>query len=82
MDLNVRGLNIYRKKYLYSDKQTYQEVKNINAYLLNAPNILMSRVAKPLSGQAKYFMEVSPMMVENFILTSDEKDELLKQYHK
>ena len=69
-----------QKKYLYSDKQTYQEVKNINAYLLNAPNILMRRVAKPLSGQAKILYGSKPNDGGNFILTSDEKDELLKQY--
>ena len=69
-----------QKKYLYSDKQTYQEVKNINAYLLNAPNILMRRVAKPLSGQAKILYGSKPNDGGNFILTSDEKEELLKQY--
>lgn len=75
-----KGSKSIQKKYLYSDKQTYQEVKNINAYLLNAPNILMSRIAKPLSGQAKILYGSKPNDGGNFILTSDEKDDLLKQY--
>ena len=77
---HCKSFKSIQKKYLYSDKQTYQEVKNINAYLLNAPNILMSRVAKPLSGQAKILYGSKPNDGGNFILTSDEKEELLKQY--
>lgn len=76
----VRKKNNRQKKYLYSDEQTYQEVGNINGYLLNAPSILMGRVAKPLCGQAKISYGNKPNDGGHLILSEKEKKELLDAY--
>jgi hypothetical protein len=65
-----------KPKYLYTDNIKH-EVKNINAYLVNADNIIVQKRSKPLC-------DVSEMQFGNmandgghFILTDEEKEKLI-----
>ena len=62
------------------DGQNVRVVENINAYLLDAPNVIVLPQAQPLR------KDVPPMIVGscptdggNFLLTADERDDLIKR---
>ena len=62
------------------DGQNVRVVENINAYLLDAPNVIVLPQAQPLRD------DVPPMIVGscptdggNFLLTADERDDLIKR---
>lgn len=65
--------NISNKpKYLYSDN-IKQEVKNINAYLVNNENIIVHKRSKPISNMPKMLLGNMPKDDGNFILSNEEK---------
>ncbi len=68
-----------KSKYLYADNIKH-EVKNINAYLVNADNIIVQKRSKPLSRIAKMQFGNMPNDGGGLILSSEEKNELLNQY--
>ncbi|MBK2266514.1 class I SAM-dependent DNA methyltransferase [Francisella philomiragia] len=76
----VIGLrNISNKsKYLYHQNRK-QEVKNINAYLVNANNIIIKKRSKPLSKLSQMNFGSMPNDGGNLLLTKNEKEEILKQ---
>lgn len=65
-------------KTIYDDKLK-NKVDTINGYLLNAPNILVDKLRKPIS--AKIEMTKGSQLIDggNFIFTKEEKEEFEKQ---
>lgn len=72
--------NISNKtKYLYNDNIKL-EVKNINAYLVNAENIIVQKRSKPLSKINEMNFGSMPNDGGNLLLTLEEKNELIENY--
>lgn len=67
-----------KKKYIYQDSQAIP-VENINAYLLDAPNVLISSRSKPICNVPKMLLGNKPADGKNLILTPKEKDLILAQ---
>ena len=67
-----------KKKYIYQDSQIIP-AENINAYLLDAPNVLISSRSKPLCNVQRMTKGNQPSDGGNLILSPDEKDEILKE---
>ncbi|MFR7349379.1 DNA methyltransferase [Peptoniphilus sp.] len=65
-------------KIIYDDK-IINKVDTINGYLLNAPNILIDKLRKPVS--AKIEMTKGSQLIDggNFIFSKDEKEEFERQ---
>lgn len=72
---NISG----QKKYLYRDRFK-QEVKNINSYLVDASNIIITGLSKPISKFPEMRYGNMPNDSGNLILTTDEKKDLEKKY--
>jgi len=68
-----------KPKYLYTDNIKH-EVKNINAYLVNAENIIVQKRSKPLSKLKPMSFGSMPNDGGNLLLTEDEKNKLLENY--
>jgi hypothetical protein len=68
-----------KPKYLYNDNIKH-EVKNINAYLVNAENIIVPSRSKRLSNIPLMSYGCKFTDGGNLILSSDEKDVLLQKY--
>lgn len=66
------------QKYLYKDRFK-QEVKNINPYLVNASNIIITGISKPISNFPEMKYGNMPNDGGNLILTQDEKEELISK---
>jgi len=66
-------------KYLYTNK-TRQEVKNINAYLINGSNIIVEKRQKPLSNLSNIATGNIPYDGGNLILSEEEKHILVENY--
>ncbi|MBE0492666.1 MAG: class I SAM-dependent DNA methyltransferase [Sulfurospirillum sp.] len=72
--------NISNKtKYLYTDN-IKQEVKNINAYLVNADNIIVQKRSNPLSKLKDMSFGSMPNDGGNLLLTQEEKNKLVENY--
>lgn len=67
------------KKYIYN-KATRQEVKNINAYLINGSNIIVEKRQTPLSKLSNIATGNIPYDGGNLILSEEEKNELVINY--
>lgn len=65
------------KKLIFNDGYSV-EAKNINAYLLDADNVFIERRTRPICDVPEIFLGGQPIDDGNLILTSEEKDELLK----
>ncbi|MGN0647114.1 MAG: DNA methyltransferase [Oscillospiraceae bacterium] len=65
------------QKRLYDGEQ-YKVVNNINAYLLEAPNVFISSRSKPICDVPKLTKGNQPTDDGNFILSEEEKEQLLK----
>ena len=63
---------------LYNGQQ-FKTVKNINAYLMDAPNIIISSRSKPLNDVPEMFVGSCPTDGGNLILTPDEYNELIQK---
>lgn len=67
------------KKYIYRES-TRQEVKNINAYLINGSNIIIEKRQTPLSQLSNISTGNIPYDGGNLILSQEEKDEIVSMY--
>ena len=68
-------------KKIFNADGKVEEAKNINGYLLNAPNVFIENRGKPLySDMPKMSKGSQPTDGGNLILSSEEKDELIKKY--
>ena len=67
--------NIPKKK-LYDDDH-FQFVDNINAYLINAPTVFVTSRSKPICNVPKMTKGNQPTDDGNFILSNEEKEELI-----
>lgn len=65
------------EKYIYRDSQR-QAVENINAYLVNGPNIIVDKHSESISGLPEMVAGNIPRDLGNFMLSSNEKEELLQ----
>ena len=70
-----------KPKYLYINNIKHQ-VKNINAYLVNADNIIVYKRSKPLSKLNEMSFGSMPNDGGNLLLTEDEKNKLIENYPK
>lgn len=64
-------------KRLYSES-TVQEVKNINPYLAAARNVIVQKLAKPISELPQMLRGSSPVDDGNLILSDEERRELVR----
>ena len=67
-----------KKRMLYSTESVMQEASNINPYLIDAPTVLIESRAKPLSDIPTMYLGNKPSDGGNLILTTEEKDAILK----
>ena len=68
-----------QKKKLFLEDFTINLVNNINPYLLEAPNILVSSRSKPICDVPKMLLGNKPADGGNLILSLDEKEEIVKR---
>lgn len=68
-----------QNKILYLDNSRPHFVKNINPYLLNAPDILVSSRSSPICNVPKMMLGNKPADGGNLILSSEEKDEIISR---
>ena len=66
-------------KRIYNADGTVEEVRNINAYLIDAPNIIVEDRHKPFIDIPEMIVGSCPTDGGGFILTAEEKDEFLKK---
>jgi hypothetical protein len=66
-------------RYIYEDG-TKKSAKNINAYLLDAQDVIVSQLSKPVSGLPIMDYGNKPSDGGNLILSEDEKHDLVKEY--
>ncbi|MHC9011898.1 class I SAM-dependent DNA methyltransferase [Stenotrophomonas rhizophila] len=64
-------------KYIYRDSQR-QAVGNINAYLVNGPNVIVEKHSQSISGLPEMVAGNIPRDLGNFMLSSNEKEKLLQ----
>ncbi len=67
-----------KQKVIYDDR-TATKAKYINAYLLNAPKVFIERRIEPLYPVPELIRGSQPTDDGNFILTEEEKEQLLKK---
>ena len=67
------------QKALYINNQQIIPVDNINGYLLDAPDIFIEKRMRPLCDVPQIVLGGQPIDDGNFLLTEEEKDELLCQ---
>ena len=73
--------NIKKTKKLFVSEKV-QVVDNINAYLLPAPNVFITKRSKPISNVPEMCKGSQPTDGGNLILTIEEKDELVRKEPK
>ena len=77
----IIGFSCYDEKNirkLFIDNKEYR-IKNINAYLKNAPNIFIERQSVPLCNVPEMYLGCSFNDNGNLVMTKEEKDALLKE---
>lgn len=67
------------KRKLYLDNSRMILVENINPYLLNAPDVLVSSRSNPICDVPKMLLGNKPADGGNLILSSEERDEIIKR---
>ena len=70
---------IMYNKFLYTDINKFKICKNINPYLMDAPNIFIEARTKPLCDVPKMRFGSMPRDGGGFVLTSEEKEEFIKK---
>ena len=70
-----------KTKILYNNQQK-QIAGNINAYLIDAPNVVISSRNKPICDVSEMCKGSQPTDAGNLLLTSEEKNELILKYPK
>lgn len=68
--------NLSKRKIYVGDR--IQEVENINAYLIDAPNVFIESIGKPISDVPIMRSGGKPVEGGNFIFTEEEKNKFLK----
>ncbi len=68
----------YEKRIYLSDNQIIT-AKNINGYLMDAPNVFIEKRTNPLCDVPPFVRGCQPTDDGNFILTEEEKNELLRK---
>ncbi len=68
-----------QKRKLYMGNSRVNLVDNINPYLLDAPNVLVSSRSKPICNVPKMILGNKPADGGNLILTPEEKDTIIKR---
>ena len=63
---------------IYSGER-FQNAENINAYLIDAPNIFVSSRSKPVCNVPAMFLGNKPSDVGNLIITDEERFDILKR---
>lgn len=76
--VGVRNSGPGRKR-IY-DEETQKEVRNINAYLVEGPSVIVQKHSESLSGLPHMVAGNIPRDKANFMLDADEKDKLLRAY--
>lgn len=71
--------NTENKRYLYLNDKTVKSVKNINPYLMSAPNVFVQNRTTPICSAPKMLFGNMPRDNGNLILSEDEKNELIKR---
>ncbi len=66
-------------KHIYSSDGAAIVAKNINGYLLDAPNTFIEKRSKPICDVPQICLGGQPIDDGNLILTSEEKDEIIKK---
>ncbi|MEB8573077.1 class I SAM-dependent DNA methyltransferase [Bacillus cereus] len=67
-------------KFICNEKGEKISVKEINPYLVDAPNVLVESRSKPISDITRMVYGNKPTDGGNLILSEEEKEELIKQY--
>ena len=67
------------ERYIY-DQETKKSAKNINAYLLDAQDVIVSQLSRSISGLPTMDYGNKPADGGNLILSRDEKHDLVTQY--
>ena len=70
---------VNHQRKLYLDDSRVNMVENINPYLLDAPNVLVSSRNKPICTVPRMLLGNKPADGGNLILSSQEKDEIIKR---
>ena len=70
--------NVVCDKLLYTDINKFKNCKNINPYLIDAPNIFIEAHTNPLCNVPKMRFGSMPRDGGGFVLTPEEKDEFIK----
>lgn len=65
---------------LFAEDETLSIVDNIHPYLVNAPNIFIESVSKPLSGVSEMRFGSMPRDGGNLILTDEQREEIITLY--
>ena len=68
-----------KEKKIYLDKNSKTISKNINGYLMDAPDVWVEGISKPLCNVPALFNGGKPTEGGNLILTIDEKEEYVKK---
>ena len=69
-----------RKRKLFLDEQVVHETDNINAYLIEAPDLFIEKRSKPISNVPLMCKGSQPTDGGNFILNEQEKNEFIAKY--
>lgn len=69
-------------KRLYNTDNTYRQCQNINAYLVDGPNVFIESRTKPLCDVPEIGIGNKPIDGGNYLFTEEEKDEFVKQEPK
>jgi hypothetical protein len=70
---------IERKEKLLYEKDTMKKVKNINAYLVDADNIIIQSRTKPLNYSLEIGIGNKPIDDGNYLFTEEEMNEFIKK---
>ena len=65
---------------LFAEDETLSLVENIHPYLINAPNIFIEAVSKPLTDVSEMRFGSMPRDGGNLIVTDEEREELIRLY--
>mgnify|MGYP005906144545 CR=1 FL=1 len=80
--IGLRNLNIKAPKFIYSPEGIKKEVKNINAYLIDGPEIIVNGQTKPISKLPTMYFGNMPNDGGNLLFTSAEYRSFCTEYPK
>lgn len=78
--VGVRGKESSRAERLIFDGQLRKQASNINAYLVDGPNVVVEKHAKPLNNLPEMVAGNIPRDLGQFMLSTDEKNELIQKH--